>query len=184
AAQEDKVILLTTHSMEEAEALSSRIIILVDGEIRCQGSATDLKAQYSTGVTLNIVAKSSEVAEEEDALAAFVKDLCPPIKMISRVFGNYEFRVPSSAGVSVAQLYRALLAAPQELGVKDVGLSSTSLFEVFLSASEPSGDAAPAAVPTPEEPVMITRAQTLAPPSRPTTQREEGSVSTDLESIA
>jgi len=31
-------IILTTHSMEEAEALSTRIGIMVNGELRCLGS--------------------------------------------------------------------------------------------------------------------------------------------------
>ena len=31
-------IVLTTHSMEEAEALSSKIGIMVNGELKCLGS--------------------------------------------------------------------------------------------------------------------------------------------------
>jgi len=31
-------VILTTHSMEEAEALSKRIAILVDGELKCIGN--------------------------------------------------------------------------------------------------------------------------------------------------
>ena len=31
-------IVLTTHSMEEAEALCHRLVIMVNGEFRCMGS--------------------------------------------------------------------------------------------------------------------------------------------------
>ncbi len=37
-------IILTTHSMEEAEALCSRIGVMVNGRLRCLGSPQYLKA--------------------------------------------------------------------------------------------------------------------------------------------
>ena len=42
-------IVLTTHSMEECEALCSRIGIMVVGKLQCLGSATRLKATYGQG---------------------------------------------------------------------------------------------------------------------------------------
>lgn len=41
--KKSKSILLTTHSMEEAEMLSDRISILVDGWVECTGTALELK---------------------------------------------------------------------------------------------------------------------------------------------
>lgn len=43
------VVVLTTHSMEEAEALCSKIAIQVDGQLRCFGSAQQLRSQYGKG---------------------------------------------------------------------------------------------------------------------------------------
>jgi ATP-binding cassette subfamily A (ABC1) protein 3 len=48
------VIILTTHSMEEAEALCSRIAIQVDGRFRCLGSSQEIKSRYGDGFQLNI----------------------------------------------------------------------------------------------------------------------------------
>lgn len=45
-AKEYSTILLTTHSMEEAEALSDRVAIMVNGTIRCQGTCPELKLKY------------------------------------------------------------------------------------------------------------------------------------------
>ena len=42
-------IVLTTHSMEEAEALCGRVTIMVDGEMRCLGSCQRLKDRYGDG---------------------------------------------------------------------------------------------------------------------------------------
>jgi ABC-type multidrug transport system ATPase subunit len=48
------VVILTTHSMEEAEALCSRIAIQVDGLFRCLGSAQQIKTRYGQGLELNV----------------------------------------------------------------------------------------------------------------------------------
>lgn len=42
-------VILTTHSMEEAEALCSEIGIMVKGEFKCFGSALRIKDRYGTG---------------------------------------------------------------------------------------------------------------------------------------
>ena len=42
-------VVLTTHSMEEAEALCSRVGIMVGGRLRCLGSCQHLKNKYAQG---------------------------------------------------------------------------------------------------------------------------------------
>jgi ATP-binding cassette subfamily A (ABC1) protein 3 len=47
-------ILLTTHSMEEVEALCERIAIMVDGRLRCLGTAHHLKTRFGQGYLLEM----------------------------------------------------------------------------------------------------------------------------------
>ena len=47
-------LVLTTHSMEEAEALADRIVIMAEGHLAAQGTALDLKVQHGVGYTLTI----------------------------------------------------------------------------------------------------------------------------------
>lgn len=51
--------ILTTHSMEECEALCSRIAILKKGRLLCLGSPSQLKSIYSTGFQLEVILLSS-----------------------------------------------------------------------------------------------------------------------------
>ena len=44
-----RVTILTTHSMEEADALCSRIGIMTSGKLRCVGSPQHLKSKFGTG---------------------------------------------------------------------------------------------------------------------------------------
>ncbi|KAF8768213.1 ATP-binding cassette sub-family A member 3 like protein [Argiope bruennichi] len=53
-------ILLTTHSMEESEALCNRLAIMVNGRFRCLGSIQQLKTKYGQGYTLIIKMKRED----------------------------------------------------------------------------------------------------------------------------
>uniref|UniRef100_A0A7S0ALK6 ABC transporter domain-containing protein n=1 Tax=Pyrodinium bahamense TaxID=73915 RepID=A0A7S0ALK6_9DINO len=52
--RKSSAVLLTTHSMEEADALCSRIAIQCSGQLRCLGTPQQLKAWYATGLELNL----------------------------------------------------------------------------------------------------------------------------------
>jgi ATP-binding cassette subfamily A (ABC1) protein 1 len=47
-------VVLTTHSMEECEALCSRMGIMVGGRLRCLGSAQHLKTRFGMGYQTEI----------------------------------------------------------------------------------------------------------------------------------
>ncbi|KAJ3307062.1 ATP-binding cassette sub- A member 2 [Blyttiomyces sp. JEL0837] len=47
-------IILTTHSMEEADTLSTKIGILINGKLRCLGTPQRLKTVYGTGYIVTI----------------------------------------------------------------------------------------------------------------------------------
>ena len=52
--KEGRGAILTTHSMEEADAICSKIGILVNGELRCLGSIQHLKNKFGAGYLLEI----------------------------------------------------------------------------------------------------------------------------------
>lgn len=47
-------VIITTHSMEEAEALCTKMGIMVDGAFKCFGTSTHIKDKYGTGYELEI----------------------------------------------------------------------------------------------------------------------------------
>ena len=50
-----RIILLTTHFMDEADILGDRIAIMAHGQLKCVGSSMYLKNQYGVGYTFTIV---------------------------------------------------------------------------------------------------------------------------------
>uniref|UniRef100_A0A8B9J0E8 ATP binding cassette subfamily A member 3 n=1 Tax=Amazona collaria TaxID=241587 RepID=A0A8B9J0E8_9PSIT len=62
-----KSIIFTSHSMEECEALCTRLAIMVNGQFKCLGSPQHLKSKFGSGYTLLAKTRS----EEEGELLAF-----------------------------------------------------------------------------------------------------------------
>jgi len=56
-------VIITTHSMEEAEALATKMGIMVDGEFKCFGTSQHIKNKYGTGYEMEI--KIRLLSEEE-----------------------------------------------------------------------------------------------------------------------
>ncbi len=57
-------VILTTHSMEEAEALSTKMGIMVKGGIfKCYGSSQHIKNKYGTGYEIEV--KVRKITPEE-----------------------------------------------------------------------------------------------------------------------
>lgn len=47
-------VIITTHTMDEAEALSRRIAILVEGEMKCIGQKQYLKDKFGQGYEIDL----------------------------------------------------------------------------------------------------------------------------------
>ncbi|KAK3749276.1 hypothetical protein QZH41_016042, partial [Actinostola sp. cb2023] len=52
-------IVLTSHSMEECEALCTRLAIMVNGQFKCVGSPQHLKSRFGSGYTMMIKVKGN-----------------------------------------------------------------------------------------------------------------------------
>ena len=61
--RKQSTVILTTHSMEEAEALSTKIAIQVNGNLRCLGSVQHIKNKFGKGY--EIEAKMEKPTREE-----------------------------------------------------------------------------------------------------------------------
>eukprot|EP00882_Tetradesmus_deserticola_P025625 GHRQ01028162.1.p1 GENE.GHRQ01028162.1~~GHRQ01028162.1.p1 ORF type:complete len:441 (+),score=170.76 GHRQ01028162.1:350-1672(+) len=70
AAKQHAAVVLTTHSMEEADALGDRIGIMVRGRMRVLGGSLTLKQKYGNGYQLRMRLKDSAALSPEGQLAS------------------------------------------------------------------------------------------------------------------
>lgn len=56
----DRIIILTTHYMDEADILGDRIGIMAEGKVICLGSSLFLKNRFGVGYNLTMVKTNKE----------------------------------------------------------------------------------------------------------------------------
>lgn len=126
-------VILTTHSMEECEALCARIGIMVGGRLRCLGSSTHLKSVYGSGFQLDVSVPESKHAEFQRLL----EETWPESKIIESHGNNWKARVPrqSSGGqrTTIGTMFRFMEQVKQQFELHDYAVSETTLEQIFIS---------------------------------------------------
>ena len=80
--QKEKIILVATHSLEEAEYLGTRIGIMSDGQFICSGTSTYLKAMYPCGINISLIINSKIFKEEnKNEILQKIKEYEPKLKI-------------------------------------------------------------------------------------------------------
>ncbi|NXN62658.1 ABCA1 protein, partial [Rynchops niger] len=131
-------------SMEECEALCTRMAIMVNGRFRCLGSVQHLKNRFGDGYTVVVrVGGPGPELVESLMLRRF-----PGIVLKERHGGLLQFQLPSRAG-SLASVFSVLAAHRGPCHIEDYSVSQTTLDQVFVhfareqSDEDPGGAAAP-----------------------------------------
>ncbi|XP_053988069.1 cholesterol transporter ABCA5-like isoform X3 [Hylaeus volcanicus] len=133
--------ILTTHSMEEADALCSRVGIMVKGELRCIGSTQHLKNLYGAGYTLEMkllggdCTPTTPSGDRITGLKEFVSSLFPDASLEESFADRLVFGVPQHAVTSLAECFMQLEKAKLELDIEEYSFSQTTLEQVFLKFS-------------------------------------------------
>lgn len=76
-AKKGRAIILTTHSMEEADVLSDRITIMAKGQLRCIGTSLYLKSKFGAGyiVSVGLLKQDTESSSPVNSRAKLVNEL-------------------------------------------------------------------------------------------------------------
>eukprot|EP01103_Thecamoeba_quadrilineata_P015557 TRINITY_DN4957_c0_g2_i1.p1 TRINITY_DN4957_c0_g2~~TRINITY_DN4957_c0_g2_i1.p1 ORF type:complete len:1851 (-),score=296.09 TRINITY_DN4957_c0_g2_i1:13-5565(-) len=127
-AKKGRAIVLTTHAMDEAELLCTRIGILALGRLRCIGTSTHLRNSVSAGYRLQI----NYSPEKESNAQDFVKQVFPGSEITSQFRGTCKFFLnPSSRGSSIADGFARLIESAGDSGITDFAFSQFGLEDVF-----------------------------------------------------
>uniref|UniRef100_A0A8C4QFV7 ABC transporter domain-containing protein n=1 Tax=Eptatretus burgeri TaxID=7764 RepID=A0A8C4QFV7_EPTBU len=136
-----QAVVLTSHSMEECEALCTRLAIMVNGQFHCLGNTQQLKNTYGSGYTLLIKLRSPVAVHglpEGDAdtqhatFKAFMKSIFPGscIKDEHQCLLHYHL---NSSDVTWAEVFGIMEKAKEDFALEDYSVSQITLEQVFLS---------------------------------------------------
>ncbi|XP_012866697.1 PREDICTED: ATP-binding cassette sub-family A member 3 [Dipodomys ordii] len=132
ARESGKAIVITSHSMEECEALCTRLAIMVQGQFKCLGSPQHLKSKFGSGYSLQAKVHSEGQQEALEEFKAFVDLTFPGSVLEDEHQGMVHYHLPGQ-DLSWAKVFGILEKAKEKYGVDDYSVSQISLEQVFLS---------------------------------------------------
>ena len=128
AVSEKRSVILTTHSMEECEALCTRIGIMVDGRLRCLGPSSHLKARFGTGYQIEVRFSAEDRFEETMEL---LRGICEDIEIDEKHGQFLRLKVPA---LDLAYAFQILEESKVRVSgcIVDYTVSQNTLEQVFL----------------------------------------------------
>ncbi|XP_045684814.1 ATP-binding cassette sub-family A member 13 [Phyllostomus hastatus] len=136
-------VVLTSHSMEECEALCTRLAIMVDGRFRCLGSPQHLRHRFGDGYTVRVWV--CEEGGPHAAVSACLQRHFPGAQFKGRRLNLLEYHVPR-ARAGLAALFRVLESSRAALRIERYAISQATLEQVFINFAAEQ-QPAPAAAP-------------------------------------
>uniref|UniRef100_A0A8C2KS13 ATP-binding cassette, sub-family A (ABC1), member 4a n=1 Tax=Cyprinus carpio TaxID=7962 RepID=A0A8C2KS13_CYPCA len=138
--QGGRAVVLTSHSMEECEALCTRLAIMVNGTFKCLGTIQHLKYKFGDGyvVTMKIRAAKEGTVPDLNPAEAFMESTFPGCIQREKHYNTLQYEIASS---SLAKIFQLVLANKEMLNIEDYSVSQTTLDQVFVNfAKQQSGE--------------------------------------------
>uniref|UniRef100_A0A8D0YVL7 P-type phospholipid transporter n=1 Tax=Sus scrofa TaxID=9823 RepID=A0A8D0YVL7_PIG len=135
--KEGRSVLLTSHSMEECEALCTRMAIMVNGRFRCLGSVQHLKNRFGDGYT--IVVRIAGSNPDLQPVQEFFGHAFPGSVLKEKHRNMLQYQLPSSLS-SLARIFSVLSQSKKRLHIEDYSVSQTTLDQVFVNFAKDQSD--------------------------------------------
>ncbi|XP_068090529.1 phospholipid-transporting ATPase ABCA1 isoform X4 [Hyperolius riggenbachi] len=135
--KEGRSVVLTSHSMEECEALCTRMAIMVNGRFRCLGSVQHLKNKFGDGYT--IVVRIGGSNPDLKPVEEFFSHAFPGSVLKEKHRGMLQYQLRSSQS-SLARIFSILSKNKNKLHIEDYSVSQTTLDQVFVNFAKDQSD--------------------------------------------
>ncbi|KAM4663583.1 ABC-type organic anion transporter ABCA8-like [Discoglossus pictus] len=125
--------IMTTHYMEEAEAVCDRVAIMVSRKLRCIGSIQQLKSKFGKGYLLEIKVKDSN---EVDLIHNEIIRLFPHAARQDRFFSLLGYKIPKDNVQSLSHAFFLLEEAKRAFNIEEYSFSQSTLEQVFIELAK------------------------------------------------
>jgi ABC-type multidrug transport system ATPase subunit len=126
-AKAGKTILLTTHSMEEAQVLCDRLHMVTRGALRTTGNPEELRLRLGRGYRLAAAVPESMVGDFHGVMMG----ISPECRIETSLGGSLQYSIPKN--VLLSTIFDTMAANKGRLRMHDWGVSQSSLEDVFLN---------------------------------------------------
>ncbi|XP_074118834.1 retinal-specific phospholipid-transporting ATPase ABCA4 isoform X3 [Sminthopsis crassicaudata] len=130
--RQGRAVVLTSHSMEECEALCTRLAIMVKGSFQCLGTIQHLKYRFGDGYIVTMKIKPPKVGLLPDLNPAeqFLQANFPDSVQRERHYNMLQYRISSS---SLARIFQLLISNKDSLYIEEYSVTQTTLDQVFVN---------------------------------------------------
>ncbi|XP_053122131.1 ATP-binding cassette sub-family A member 13 [Hemicordylus capensis] len=128
--QEGCAAVLTSHSMEECEALCTRLAIMVNGSFQCLGSPQHIKNRFGDGYLVKVWLHKESICQS--AIIECLQIHFPGTLFKGQHLNLLEYHVPQRWGC-LAELFRVLENNKTLFQIKHYSISQTTLEQVFIN---------------------------------------------------
>uniref|UniRef100_A0A8C9Y813 P-type phospholipid transporter n=1 Tax=Sander lucioperca TaxID=283035 RepID=A0A8C9Y813_SANLU len=135
--KEGRSVVLTSHSMEECEALCTRMAIMVNGRFRCLGSVQHLKNRFGDGYT--IILRVAGPDPDLRPAMEFIERELPGSTLKEKHRNMLQYQLPTSL-TSLARIFSLLSQNKEALSIEDYSVSQTTLDQVFVNFAKDQSD--------------------------------------------
>ena len=127
----DRLILMTTHHMEEADALGDRVAVMSHGQVKCCGSALFLKKVFNAGYHLRISKAENWNQVAFDELVGVKYELQSKLENVTPHELMFKFDVEETARV-LPPLFDELELLKDRVGIFGFGVTVSTMDDVFM----------------------------------------------------
>ncbi|KAH9367770.1 hypothetical protein HPB48_014055 [Haemaphysalis longicornis] len=123
-------ILVTTHHMEEADAIADRIIVMHSGKIICSGSPTFLKEACGVGYKLHV--GKAETGLKSNEVLALIRQTVPLAVIERELDDEISIALHTFDSTGFEAMFRQLEQGATWMGIKSLSVSAATMNDAYI----------------------------------------------------
>nr|DBA27570.1 TPA: hypothetical protein GDO54_008045 [Pyxicephalus adspersus] len=132
----EQAAILTTHFMEEAEAICDRVAIMVSGQLRYIGSVQHLKSKFGRHYNLELKLDADSGPQQMEILHREILKHFPNACRQESFASLMSYKVPKEDVQSLAQAFFNLGQVKRTFNVEEYSFSQSTLEQVFIELAK------------------------------------------------
>ncbi|NXJ80394.1 ABCA5 protein, partial [Trogon melanurus] len=132
----ERAAILTTHYMEEADAVCDRVAILVSGQLRCIGTVQHLKSKFGRGYFLEMKLKETEDIQHMEYLQRQILHIFPNANRQESFASILAYKIPKEDVQSLSHSFSKLEEVKHTFNIEEYSFSQATLEQVFVELAK------------------------------------------------
>uniref|UniRef100_H0Z0L3 Cholesterol transporter ABCA5 n=1 Tax=Taeniopygia guttata TaxID=59729 RepID=H0Z0L3_TAEGU len=132
----ERAAILTTHYMEEADAVCDRVAILVSGQLRCIGTVQHLKSKFGRGYFLEMKLGEAADVQQVEYLQNQILHIFPNASRQESFASILAYKIPKEDVQSLSHSFSKLEEVKHTFNIEEYSFSQATLEQVFVELAK------------------------------------------------